>query len=249
MLQSNPRRNRSPRSFVAEPLEGRLMLCDPIVPEVQPAALTGGTTGNKTVLYIRTAYSDRPTVEPQTLLNAQALMTQVDEFIHANSYGQTRLTPTFTNLIVLPGTELHYLTSGEFTLRSDALNAARNEAARLNALDGGSRNWDATTYMLDAVRYNGGPGTFNGLAVLGSRGAWLKNDSPGTAAHEFGHNFGLGHATLWYADHPQTVIGLDRASSMATHSTRWLMARRRRRTSTPRASVSSAGCRRRTCSI
>lgn len=206
--------------FLLESLEARRLLClDPAgLEEVHP--LIAGedpardalllperdvntdkestwTQGTKTVLYIRATFADKPTSDPQTVSNVQSMFTSLNTFWAANSFGTVSMVPTITDLIVLPKTEAEYVTAGEYTLYADARAAAKavNPA------------WDYTLFNLDAVRYNGGPGSFSGLAYVGWRGCWLKSSSTGVAAHEFGHNFGLRHANYWSPTDGQTVIG------------------------------------------
>src|SRR5688500_15714419 len=98
-----------------EPLEPRLLLCDPATPAVmaQPGvdrvataaaddpAGSGGsvpgpglperpalswTTGLKRVLYVRATFSDRPQHRPQTVTSARRTMAFADAFVRANSY-------------------------------------------------------------------------------------------------------------------------------------------------------------------
>lgn len=155
------------------------------------------TQGTKTVLYIRATFADKPTTEPQTVSNAQSMFNSVNTFWAANSFGTVNMVPTITDLIVLPKTEAEYITAGEYVLYADARAAAK----------AANPAWDYTLFNLDAVRYNGGAGSFSGLAYVGSRGCWLKSSSAGVAAHEFGHNFGLWHANYWTPSDGQTVIG------------------------------------------
>src|SRR6185436_8314689 len=77
------------------------------------------------------------------------------------------------------GDTAYYIANDIYKLRTDALAAAK------------AGGYDSVNWNLDAVRYNGGPGSFAGAAYVHARGCWLKSSSAGVAAHEFGHNYGL----------------------------------------------------------
>ncbi|HYG76614.1 MAG TPA: Calx-beta domain-containing protein, partial [Planctomycetota bacterium] len=164
-----------------------------------PAAGSSGpvasawTTGNKTVLYIIVRFSDQ-TNEPQSQTDATNMMNTVANWFNEVSYGLTSMTPTITPCFVLPQNEAYYNTNGDYTLQADARAVAK------------ANGYDYATYSLDAVRWNGGPGSYGGQAYVGSRGCWLKSSSAGVAEHEFGHNYGLWHANYWNAPN-DTVIG------------------------------------------
>ncbi|MCS7033342.1 MAG: carboxypeptidase regulatory-like domain-containing protein [Phycisphaerae bacterium] len=155
------------------------------------------TTGVISVLIIRATWADTPTADPQSAASVMSMMASVDAFMQENSFGATSMVTTVTDLIVLPGTQAHYTAAGI----ESVLNDARMAAANANP------NWNYINYDLEAVRYQGGPGNFSGAAYVGARGCWLKSSSPGVAAHEFGHNFGLWHANYWTPTAAETIVG------------------------------------------
>jgi hypothetical protein len=156
------------------------------------------TTGNKTLLFMRATYSDQPTSDPESAAQAAAEMAAANQFLLDNSFGQTSVTTTVTDLIVLPHPLAYYnVPGGDFTLRDDALAAAK----------AANPAWDSSLYDFDAVRFAGGPGVYSGQAYVGARGIWLKSSNPGVAEHELGHNFGNWHANSWTPTDPQTIIG------------------------------------------
>lgn len=145
------------------------------------------TQGPKTVLYIRLAFADNPTADPQNETSCYSSINTVNDYFVENSWNTMSLIPTVTPLLVLPQTEQWYKDQGEYVLRTDALELAR------------TMGYDSGSYTLNAVRYNGGPGSFSGLGYVGGAGIWLKSSSAGVAAHEWGHNLGMRHGNFWSA--------------------------------------------------
>lgn len=190
----------TPLSGIA--LDGLLALYDDPVPgegglaeEDEPPTLPDSwTQGPKTLLYIRLAFSDNPSADPQSETSCYDAINTVNNFFIENSWNTMSLIPTVTPLLVLPQTEQYYKDQGEYVLRTDALELARN------------RGYDSASYILNAIRYNGGPGSFSGLGYVGGAGIWLKSSSAGVAAHEWGHNLGLRHANFLTAT-ADSVIG------------------------------------------
>ncbi len=161
------------------------------------ADLPAVAAGTKSVLYIRVAYADSPTAEPQSLTDAQAMMDTVNQFMQSNSWGQLSLATAITGLVVLPQTQAYYISAGDRVLQSDA----RSAAAAANPA------WNYLNYTYDVVRFNGGPGAYLGQAYVGTRGLWLKASLAEVAQHELGHNLGLYHANAWVPNDPQTIVG------------------------------------------
>ena len=87
-----------------------------------------------------------------------------------------------TPVFQLPRSADIYLSDYETLLRD-----ARDAAA--------AAGFRSSSYDLDCV-YCGLGFAWN-LAHVGTTGAWLSSLDPGTACHEFGHNFGLQHANAW----------------------------------------------------
>jgi len=167
------------------------------------------TTGAKSVLLIRVRFSDQ-TGEPQSESNALSMLAGNDTFIQVNSFGKTNFAPyAVTPVYTLPQTAQWYIdndTSGYgMNVLSDARAVAANPTAYPN--NSGLAAYNYTSYTYEAVRYNGGPGSFSGQAFVGARGCWLKSSSIGVAAHEFGHNLGLWHANYWATTNNASPIG------------------------------------------
>ena len=166
-----------------EVLEGQLLAAEGTSggAAAPAAALDSWSQGPKTLLYIRVRFSDQ-TNDPQSLIDAQTMVSSVDSFFRECSYETTTIAGTFTPVYTLSNNTAYYVSNDIYAVRNDALAIAK------------ANGYDSVNYNLDAVRYNGGPGSFSGAAYVHARGCWLKSSSAGVAAHEFGHNYGLYHA-------------------------------------------------------
>ncbi|HWB02830.1 MAG TPA: Calx-beta domain-containing protein [Verrucomicrobiales bacterium] len=157
-------------------------------PSKPPGAIPAPwSTGPKSVLYMRVTFPGQYT-DPQPEKDAYDMMAQVNDFLMENSHFQVYLLTTVTPLLMMPKPEAWYAANDMED--SDNVLADARAAAR-------AAGFDYSSYDLDAVRYNGASGGFNGQAFVGGRGAWLKTNSAGVACHEFGHNLGLWHANSW----------------------------------------------------
>ncbi|GDY11930.1 hypothetical protein LBMAG53_08080 [Planctomycetota bacterium] len=151
-------------------------------------AQSSWTEGPKTLLYIRARFSDQSEASIPSETTCAKTISDMSIFFNTVSYGkQPSITTTVTPIIVLPKTEAEYkaMTSGDMQLMTDARAASK------------TAGYDTASYQWYGVRYVGGPGSFSGQAWVGSAGVWMKTDSAGVAAHEWGHNLGLWHANSW----------------------------------------------------
>jgi hypothetical protein len=155
---------------------------------ISPTADTSAswTTGSKTFLYIRVRFSDQDAAQVQDDVSAAATMSGLKDFSRAFSYDALfDVVPTLTPILLLPQNTAYYVTNGDGVLLSDA------RAAAITA------GFNYTAFNFYAVRFTGGPGGYAGQAYVGATGIWLKSNSAGVLAHEFGHNLGLWHANAW----------------------------------------------------
>lgn len=159
----------------------------------------GWATGNRTFLFMRCTFPDSP-VDPQNEQECHDMLKAANDYIMRTSYGRCYLTYAVPPLIVLPYPVAWYSRydqeggSGDGLIQSHARQIAR------------SMGYDYLSYNLDAVRWNGGPGSYGGAAYVGARGMWMKTSSVGTFLHELGHNLGLWHANFWRTV-PPSVTG------------------------------------------
>ena len=157
------------------------------------------TTGNKKFLAIRVRFANQASnYEPvsDAVLNS-SLQTVVDKF-RDWSYGKLQSTYAYTPTLDLPQADSWYYANGqENQLRTDALAAAA-------AYDDGSGNHPyaspETNFDFQAVVFTGSvsDGVYAGLGSVGGNSLWMRApENPIIWLHEWGHNFGLGHANLW----------------------------------------------------
>jgi len=152
-------------------------------------------TGVKSVLYIRVTFPDQGT-DPQPEKESYEMMKQVNDFLVENSHGALHLLTTVTPLLVMPKAAAWYAANDSGS--ADAVLTDARAAAR-------AAGYDYASYDLEAVRYSGASGSFNGQAYIGTRGCWLKTNSAGVAVHELGHNFGLWHANYWHSGDESSI--------------------------------------------
>ncbi|UXI66500.1 PKD domain-containing protein [Tahibacter amnicola] len=146
------------------------------------------TTGSKTFLYIRVRFSDQDASQLPDDATAAATMSGLRDFSRAFSYNAiSDVVPTITPILVLPNTQQHYLDNGDGGILSDARAAAA------------AAGFNTANFNFYAVRFRDGPGSYGGKAYVGATGIWLKTNSAGVLAHEFGHNLGLFHANAYIA--------------------------------------------------
>ncbi|MGC2237036.1 MAG: FG-GAP-like repeat-containing protein, partial [Pyrinomonadaceae bacterium] len=165
-----------------------------IGPDKSSARLSPWTTGDKTMLFIRVDYPDRPG-EPidrfgQILTESAAqniINGQVNDFYYANSYKKTTLRATVTPVVRMPLPQTAYPRDNLFALVTDARNAAL------------AAGFDTNEYNLDVVAYSYTPlHAFSGISPIGNKGALFNGSFTfKTVTHEIGHEYGLGHANLW----------------------------------------------------
>jgi hypothetical protein len=154
------------------------------------------TMGPKKVLYIIARCSDEAGF-PQTVANANTMMTTVADFYNAASWGQTTMTWEVIE-VVLPKTAATY--SGDANGDDAILSDARAAAVALDP------KYALANWHFDAVRHSSLFGGWAGQGYVGGKGTWLQSSSSGVAVHELGHNYGLWHANFWNTNET-SVIG------------------------------------------
>jgi hypothetical protein len=156
--------------------------------------LSPWTEGNKTLLFIRIDFPDRPGVPVDRFgqvlteeFSQNLLDGPVNEFYVKNSYGKTSLITTVTPVVRMPKPQTDYPRESLFALITDARNAAR------------AAGFETNDYDLDMAAF--GQSTllnFSGISPLANKGALINgNFTFKVITHELGHTYGLLHANLW----------------------------------------------------
>ncbi|BET66002.1 hypothetical protein ASA1KI_09200 [Opitutales bacterium ASA1] len=166
--------------------------------------------GVKRVVVIRIRFADQsPAWSPQSDVAAAAMVEEANGFFLENSGGLFGIEGTITPVYTLPQTAKWYVDNDTSGFARNVLEAAVRVAAdpAAHAGNSGLPAYDAKQFDYEVVRYDGGPGNFQGQGYVGVRGAWMKTDSAGVLAHELAHNLGLWHANAWSPNEPATIVG------------------------------------------
>ena len=174
---------------------------------VQAAARSSAwTETKKRVLLIRVNFPDH-LEEPVPLKDVQSVMSQSSDMIRSMSYSKTWVECTASaNVYTLPNTLEYYSSAPNLLwgqLEVDALNSFRQQKsgtdASINAglvdpARGELGDYDIVgIYRITATGEGaGGVAGGSGFVIMGS---WANTIRVFT--HEWGHNYGLGHSSLW----------------------------------------------------
>lgn len=164
----------------------------PVSEDIRRAARDAASTWTetpKTVLLLKPSFAD--------LLNSvgttaqwQAVMSEVSAWLSASSYGKTNLVVTVVSrpdIMVLSPASTYEPTGNYTQLMSDA--KAKALLAGYN-----SANYDITVVSFPKLT----TWTWSGMATVGGGNLWLNGTKDAkVSAHEFGHNYGIWHASSW----------------------------------------------------
>ncbi len=170
----------------------------PLPQELPALALTAASSWTETekrVLAIRVDFSDEPG-EAISQSALETLLVQASDDIEAMAYGKTFLTSTVTpEVFRLPQTAAYYVNGGNH--RSGEL--ADDAKALASAAGYTLTDYDIHLYAFGAVGF-----PYTGLGNIGGGDHWNAGyyDNTHVLVHEFGHNYGVGHASFW-----QTIGG------------------------------------------
>ncbi len=141
----------------------------------------------KTVLVLNAVFPDR-TTPTRTRPEWLEVMGEASDWLGQNSYGKTHLLPTVPSQVFTLPLPAAFYQSGDqsWQIMVDA---------RELALAAG---YDSTDYDITVVAFPHLSLPWSGKATIGGSGHWL-NGTPSkwTIIHEFGHNYGLSHASSW----------------------------------------------------
>jgi len=178
----------------------------------------------KRVFLIRIDFSDNTGAAYTQTQVSNSVNTSVSNQISAMSYGKTSIQATVSaNTYRVPQTALYYSgtddpnygTSGYSSLNSDLLrdgrNTFRNDKSGADASidigpvsntgngdSGGLGNYDIVGVVFKGIGMIGGGVHYAGLGGIGAGRLWIQGTNSAVVyTHEFGHNYGLGHANFW----------------------------------------------------
>lgn len=171
------------------------------------------TETKKKVYLIRVNFTNN-TAEPVTQAAASTMLNgNVSDQIRSISYGKTWIEATVSaNLYTMPQTTTYYVNGGtglNSELLRDARNTFRNTKSGADAAinigpvsatgsgdGGGLGDYDIVGVTFSSIGMISGGVTYAGLA--GGGNLWMQgSNSSGVYVHEFGHNYGIGHASSW----------------------------------------------------
>ena len=167
--------------------------------EAGTAALTYGTSGDRSVLVMMVDFPDLGggAATETVALNS---INSVATFIQNNAYGQVNFpTRTVTPLLRLARSSTFYANdfNGDTILLDDARAAARGAGFE-------PMNFDFDIVVFADINF-----PWSGQGYVGDRGSWVQGSFPlGTTAHELGHNLGLWHANSWISSTTPSSSGV-----------------------------------------
>lgn len=156
----------------------------------QKALSLASTTGDKTALFIRVAFADSEGASFESAALKALVDGSVSNALEDYSYGQTSMTATVTGAVfeLQDNADAYDDTNALWTEAVAAYVAAGNENPE-------------SEYDVVSVAFPGLPFPWAGLATVGGDRQWLNgNVDASVIAHEFGHNYGLLHASYWTHD-------------------------------------------------
>jgi len=167
-------------------------------PRVLDASALPPQLGSRKILVMLLDFPDLPDSAPSAAVVSDAMLS-VDSFYQSNSFNRLSLASKVIGPLRMPTNSAAYINYLNLTgLRNDALAAAQAVGC------------DPNNYDYDIVTYTNIGFSSADAGVIGGRGAWVENAAgaylfdAGIAAHELGHNLGLGHAHAWLSP---TVTG------------------------------------------
>lgn len=143
----------------------------------------------KRVLGLRLAYSDAPAVTPYSVAQLTSDLQSSSNSIRDISFTKTHLIPTITTVLVLPQTKAFYEANSDTKLADDARAVAATAGYPASS-------FDIFVYCFPALARIGGTPAF---ANVNGPNQWVNGlQQASINVHEFGHNYGLGHANYWF---------------------------------------------------
>lgn len=158
---------------------------------------TSWTLTDKRVLFLNLQFSDStgPGVTKSEIEGRlAACSTRTDEM----SYGKISFSQALvSDALTLPGTEASYQ-NGSDILFSQMHDEALDLAVTAGLISGSATSEWIDEYDIIGIVFPGQSIGWSGRASVGGRRHWINGAASfGTYIHEFGHNYGLNHASRW----------------------------------------------------
>jgi hypothetical protein len=147
----------------------------------------------KDVYFIRVDFLDKIGESVSQVELANYMNTTVSDAISEYSYGKTKINGTVSNIVVrMPKLSTSYASTNNNLLHTDAKAAARSQIPSL----------DLSLYDIIGVHFvdigMGASAASSYAGLAGGTRQWIQdNTSSNVMIHEFGHNYGIGHASFW----------------------------------------------------
>ncbi|MEN3941714.1 PKD domain-containing protein [Prosthecobacter sp. SYSU 5D2] len=156
----------------------------------------------KKLLLMRVDFSDLTGARETHAALVDKLDNSISPLIEEMSYGKTRLITTVTTEVIrMPEPSTYY---------AEEQAAGNNPSQQImNSAEAAARDlgYDVDDYALWCVQFKGIGLPYGGLGGIGGKRSWIQSSGFNVFVHEFGHNYGLGHASRWLPDPEDGPLG------------------------------------------
>ena len=196
-----------------------------LIRESQNQISVNETTGDKTSIFIRVVFTDKPNAPLSKADLESQINTEVSERLKDFSYDQTSMTATASANTYTLGATADYTFNGTGGTKDnqDMIDEAISLYEAAGSPDGALGNFDVVGIIfpkLDSWGSTAGLGTVGGA----NSKHWLNGvPSTETILHEFGHNYGLNHSNYWVFDdtNPASVDPVDPTGANEEYGDLW----------------------------
>ncbi len=172
------------------------------------------TETNKKVFCIRVDFSNKIGA-PSTKVELENLMNgPVASSLLEMSYGKTTINATVSESVIrMPLSTASYTPAKNNELHADAITAFKTANPSISL-----SSYDIVVVHFAEIGMQGGGVTYAGYADLNASRQWLQGALHSSVTiHEFGHNYGIGHASFWKTTNG-TVTGTGDSEEYGDHT-------------------------------